>query len=275
LGYLQDKKLHWTAWDLHPAAGPTLISDWNYNPTPIFGVPVKEALTGVKAPASIIPVIDEGPTKAGQYDWMKRHQASVEHIKANKVDLLLIGDSITHGWGGPPSEGAYNVPGQDMWDKYFAPRNAVNMGFGWDGTQHVLWRFANGALDNIKPKAAMIMIGTNNVGGTSTADIVTGVTTIVQQLRRRLPETKILLLGIFPRDEKPDGKNRKQVIEINAELAKLGKTKDVTFLDIGGKFLTSDGTFTKDISPDSVHLTRKGYEIWAREVDPVLTKLMR
>lgn len=232
-------------------------------------------LLAQQKPSSVIPVINEGPTKAGDYDWMKRHHAVVEYLKTNKVDLLLIGDSITHGWGGPPSQGAYNVPGQDMWDKYFAPRKAVNLGFGWDSTQHVLWRFANGELDNIKPKAAMIMIGTNNIGWTSSEDIATGVKAIVDEIRRRMPATQMLLLGVFPRDEKPDGKNRKQVTEINQMISILGKTKHVTFLDIGSKFLAPDGTFTKDISPDAVHLTRKGYEIWAREVDPVLTRLMK
>lgn len=226
-------------------------------------------------PASVVPVINEGPTKVGDYDWMKRHQAVVEYLKANKVDLLLIGDSITHGWGGPPSQGAYNVPGQDMWDTYFAPRKAVNLGFGWDSTQHVLWRFANGELDNIKPKAAMIMIGTNNIGWTSSEDIATGVKAIVGEIRRRMPATQMLLLGIFPRDEKPDGKNRKQVNEVNQMISILGKTKHVTYIDIGLKFLAADGTFAKDISPDSVHLTRKGYEIWAKAVDPILTKLMK
>jgi len=235
---------------------------------------VKETLTGAKVPYTVIPVVDEGPTKAGQYDWPKRHEAAVQYIKNNKIDLLLIGDSITHGWGGPPTEGAYNVPGDAMWTKYFGSRNAVNLGFGWDGTQHVIWRLAKGEIDGIKPKAAMIMIGTNNIGWTPTDEIVEGVATIVSTLRRRLPDTKILLLGIFPRDEKPDGKNRKQVIEVNAKLAALQKVKNVTFLDIGPKFLDKDGNFTKEISPDSVHLTPKGYGIWAKEIEPTLSKLM-
>lgn len=272
--YLQEKRMNWTAWDMHPAASPILISDWFYNPTPWFGVPVLEALTGKKVPGTIIPVVDEGPTKAGHYDWPKRHQASVDYMKANKVELILLGDSITHAWGGHPMEGGHSVPGQDMYEKFFGSRKAVNLGFGWDGTQHVLWRFAHGALDHVNPKAVVIMIGTNNVGWTPTEDIVLGISTIVKQIRRKLPDTKILLLGIFPRDEKPDGKNRKQVIEVNARIKELGKEKNVTFLDFGNKFLQPDGTFSKEISPDFVHLTKKGYEIWAREMEPTLSKLM-
>jgi beta-glucosidase len=247
-------------------SGPPLVPEWNNNSTAL------EFQTAQKVPASIIPIPNEGPTKAGQFNWMKRHEAVVDRVKQGNVDLLLIGDSITHGWGGPPSEGAYNAAGPGMFEKTFGSQ-AVNLGFGWDSTQHVLWRLANGEVDGIKPKAAMIMIGTNNIGWTSTEDIVTGIRTIIKQLRKQLPETKVLLLGIFPRDEKPGTKARLQIAEVNAQISKIME-KNVTYLDIGPKFLEPDGSIAKETMPDFLHLSRKGYGIWSHEVAPILAKWM-
>jgi len=151
-------------------------------------------------PETVKPVIDQAPIDAHSYDWMARHNAVVDRVKQGHVDLLLIGDSITHMWGGVPEEQTIHGRGDYLWDKYFGSRNAVNLGFGWDRTQHVLWRFEHGEIDGIHPKVAVVMIGTNNMGTNSTDDIVTGIDTIVNQLRHKLPRTKVLLLGIFPRD---------------------------------------------------------------------------
>src|SRR5690349_1793025 len=189
-------------------------------------------------PETMIPVEDLAPTKAGDYDWLARHEAAVERVKKGSVDLLLIGDSITHGWGGEPKQGSGENP---LWDKYFGKRNAVNLGFGWDRTQHVIWRLEHGEADGISPKAAMIMIGTNNIGSNSAEDIAKGVGGILDVLKSKCPRTKVLLLAIFPRDEKPADKNRIAVAEANAKISELGKRRGVTFLDIGSKFTGADG----------------------------------
>lgn len=84
--------------------------------------------------------------------WMPRHQAVLDRVSQGNVDLLMIGDSITHGW---------ENSGKAVWDQYYAPRNAANLGFGGDRTEHVLWRLQNGEVDNIDPKLAVLMIGTN------------------------------------------------------------------------------------------------------------------
>src|SRR5205807_491305 len=90
----------------------------------------------------------------------------------------------------------------DVWKETFGPYNAYNIGIGGDQTQHVLWRLDNGELDGINPnpKVAMIMIGTNNLGNRDDEAIAAGVTKIVQEVHEKLPQTKILLLGIFPRN---------------------------------------------------------------------------
>src|SRR5476651_2371658 len=141
-------------------------------------------------PETVIPVIDEAPTKFKSYDWMARHNAVIDRVKQGNVDMILVGDSIMHMWGGVPQPGG---PGQPYWDKYFGSRNAVNLGFGWDRTQHVIWRLEHGEIDGISPKVAVLMIGTNNIGSNTPNDIATGIDTIVSLLRHRLPKMKILV----------------------------------------------------------------------------------
>jgi len=202
-------------------------------------------------------------------NWLKRHERFNERIKMGDVELLFIGDSITDAWSGPDD------PGEDQWNKRFAPRKAVNLGISGDRTQHVLWRLENGNIEGIKPKAAVLMIGTNNSNGNdhTAEEIADGIKAIVAKLRKELPETKILLLAIFPRGEKPNPQREK-----NAKASKLASEvadgKVVHYLDIGDKFLKSDGTLSKDIMPDSLHLSPKGYEIWAEAIEPEVAELM-
>ena len=199
--------------------------------------------------------------------WVKRHEAYNQTIKNHPdAQLLFIGDSITDAWSGP---------GKEAWNKHFAPRNAVNLGIGGDRTQHVLWRLENGNIDGVKPKAAVLMIGTNNSNGTdhTAEEIANGIKAIVAKLRKELPQTKILLLAIFPRGEKPNPQREK-----NARASKLASEvadgKMVYFLDIGEKFLQPDGSLSKEIMPDFLHLTPKGYQIWAEAIEPKVTELM-
>ncbi|CAN5424563.1 hypothetical protein BH11ARM1_BH11ARM1_05860 [soil metagenome] len=226
-----------------------------------------------KAPDTVIPAMDLAPMKFGSYDWFGRHDAVVDRVKQGKVDLILVGDSITNGLGGPPDKWSYGGPG-GLWDKFFGSRNAVNLGFGWDKTQHVLWRFNHGEIDGIKPKVAVVMIGTNNMGSDTSPEIAMGVTAVVDQLQTKLPGTKVLLLAIFPRGNKPDDKNRMQVAEVNKLIAPLGKRKGVTYMDFSAKFLDADGTLSKDVMPDFLHPNAKGYDIWTKEMEPTLAKLM-
>ena len=183
------------------------------------------------------------------------------------TELLFIGDSITQGWEG---NGA-----KDVWAKFYAKRKAVNLGIGGDRTQHVLWRLINAPLDGVKPKAAVVMIGTNNSNSedNTPGQIVDGVAAIIAKLRERLPNTKILLLGIFPRSENFTAQ-RGKLTQINQVLAKLDDGKNVHYLDIGHRFLTNDGILLADIMPDYLHLSPKGYEMWADAIEPKLAELL-
>ena len=198
--------------------------------------------------------------------WMQRHNAMNDRIKKGNVDLLLIGDSITQGWEGP---------GAKVWAEFYGKRNAANLGIGGDQTQHVLWRLDNGNIDGIKPKLAVLMIGTNNSHGNKPQEIADGVKAIVEKLRAKLPETKILVLAIFPRGENDQDRLRKVNDGANKEIAKLADDKMVFFLDIGPKFLDADGkTLSRQVMPDLLHLNEKSYRTWAESIEPKVKELM-
>jgi lysophospholipase L1-like esterase len=198
--------------------------------------------------------------------WMKRHESYLERARKGDVDLLFLGDSITQGWSSA----------KGVWDRYYGPRKAANFGIGGDRTQHVLWRIENGELDGISPKVVVLMIGTNNSRDDPADAIAEGVEAIVKDLREKLPRAKVLLLGVFPRGEKPDSNPaREKLAAVNERIKKLddgGKT--VKYLDIGGRFLNEDGTISKEIMPDFLHLSGKGYRIWADAMEPTLWSLL-
>ena len=197
--------------------------------------------------------------------WTKRHESFNKRVAQGNCDLIFIGDSITQGWEGR---------GKGVWAKHYAKRNAVNLGIGGDRTQHVIWRLDNGNLHRIKPKAAVIMIGTNNSGSNTSQEIADGVEVIVNQLRKKLPETKVLLLGVFPRGTNNSDKRRQVNEGANAIFKRLADGKAVHYLDIGPQFLEKDGTLSREIMPDLLHLSEKGYTIWAESIEAKLKELM-
>ena len=200
--------------------------------------------------------------------WKERHELLNKRAAeaGEKAQVIFIGDSITQGW-----EGA----GKEVWARYYAHRNAVNLGIGGDRTQHVLWRLDNGNLAGLKPKAAVLMIGTNNSNGedNSVEQIAEGVTAIVQKLREKLPQTKVLLLPIFPRSENPSPQ-RGKVLQVNQILQKLADDRNVIWVDFGYKFVQSDGTIPHDLMPDYLHLSPRGYDIWADSMEDKLSAIL-
>jgi lysophospholipase L1-like esterase len=204
-----------------------------------------------------------------------RHEKFLSIAKGGGVDVVFLGDSITAGW-----EGA----GKGAWTAMFAPLKAANFGIGGDRTQHVLWRITEGKeLEGIDPKAFVVMIGTNNVASDSADQIAEGVKAIVDELRKQKPKAKVLLLGVFPRasgigkEDKvaPAGKLQPKIKAINERIAKLDDGTHVKYLDIGGKFLDEEGGLTREIMPDLLHLSKKGYEIWAEAIDKPLADLLK
>jgi lysophospholipase L1-like esterase len=213
---------------------------------------------------------DAAGTQAEPRDarWVKRHEGFVADARKGGIDLLLLGDSITDAWRGQKA----------LWAERFEPLKAANFGISGDCTQHLLWRLRNGELDGITPKAVMLLIGTNNIGWNKQdeASTVAGITAVVNEIRSKSAATKILLLAIFPRGATSADPFRAQIRKINEEIAKLddgGKT--VRYLDLGAKFLAEDGSLPKDLMPDALHLSEKGYRIWADAVKEPLAELMK
>jgi len=214
---------------------------------------------------SAVATVEQAASWAVEW-WMPRHRAVNERLAEGNVDLLYIGDSITHGW-----ENA----GKTFWDEYYAPRNAVNMGFSGDRTQHVLWRLDHSNFENINPRLAIIMIGTNNSNGedNSAGEIADGIITICHKLRGQFPEMKILLLAIFPRGQEPSSQRVKNA-EASRLASRMADGDTIHFLDINNAFLTDDELLTEDIMPDFLHPNETGYKIWAETIEPKVAELM-
>jgi lysophospholipase L1-like esterase len=211
-----------------------------------------------QGPETVIPSPRDG-------SWMDMHRSFLDRAKKGDkepVDLLFLGDSITQGWND-----------NAVWKRFYGPRKAANFGIGGDRTQHVLWRIQNGELEGIAPKVVVLMIGTNNVSSGSADEIAQGVTAIVKAIREKLPRTRILLLGVFPRGEKPNP-GREKLAAVNAKIANLADGSNVTFFDIGKSFLNEDGTISGTVMPDFLHLSTRGYRIWADAMEPTLWQML-
>jgi len=191
--------------------------------------------------------------------WFQRmHAIYVGQTKNKKFDLCFLGDSITQMW---PA---------DMFGKHFGKYHAVNFGIGGDRTENVLWRLENGELAGTSPKVIVLSIGTNNVGMNTAEEVAVGITAVVRSLRTKCPQSRILLLGIFPSQDTPAEKTN----AINAIVAKLDDGKMIRYLDVGAKLLDKDGNIQDGVLGDGVQLTRKGYAIWAEAMNPVLAEMM-
>ena len=226
-------------------------------------------IAAAEAVEDILALKPEVQTAAwAQRWWMPRHEQKLAELKAAKqVDLLWVGDSITHSW---------ENGGRKVWDQYYAKRNPLNLGFSGDRTEQVLWRFDHGAIDGIAPKAAIVMIGTNNAGHRrdKAEHTAAGVKAIVDKLRTKLPETKILLLAIFPRGADNNDALRKLNDATNKIIAGYADDEHVFYRDISGVFLDDDGKLPREIMPDLLHPNAKGYAMWAEAIEPMVKELM-
>ncbi|MES2995581.1 MAG: GDSL-type esterase/lipase family protein [Verrucomicrobiota bacterium] len=229
----------------------------------------------VSPPANnaIVPV---SKLENDSYDWWKRHAA----ILANPVTnprIVLLGDSITHFWGGLPQSPGTPPRGPAAFEKTFGGQAVLNLGFGWDRTQNVLWRLDNGELNGLRPEFVVLNIGTNNFTGTKNArastpeETAAGIREIILRVRAKSPASKIILMGVFPRGKSPAAPERAIISALNSLLAKeWTSVPGVTFLDIGAKFLASDGSISPAMMPDGLHPNEKAYAIWGEALAPLI-----
>ena len=214
-----------------------------------------------RRPAAVVP------TPQTESWWTARHEHALARIRQGEVDLLLIGDSITQGWADE---------GRRIWDEYYGHRRAVNLGFNSDRTEHVLWRLDHGEIEGIAPKLAVVMIGTNNTGARHDppGETAAGIQAILTTLRTRLPGTKILVLGLFPRGASVDDPLRRLNQAINDRVRAYADNQQIFFLDLSRHFLDDRGRLSQDLMPDYLHPNERGYQVWANGMEEMIKTLL-
>lgn len=216
--------------------------------------------------------------KTGNARFFALHEKFLARTKSGPIGVLFLGDSITEGWGRAPH----------IWEHYYAKYQPANFGIGGDQTHHVIWRLENGELDGISPRVVVLMLGTNNSGQHTGEQIAAADKKIVELIRAKLPEAKVLLLSIFPRGPRKnkDGvvtyealldaqKRMAAITAANSAIAKLDDGKTIRFLDINARFLGNDGTIPNIIMPDQLHPNAAGYQLWAEAMQPLLDEMMK
>ena len=256
---------------LHP--NPEGAERWAQAMEPMLSELMGDASRDTEIPVNtaVVPV---PKLEDDSYDWNARH-AAVMRVKGDiKPEIVLIGDSITHFWGGEPRANQANGP--KAFASVFAPYRVLNLGFGWDRTQNVLWRLDHGELDGLHPRTVVIHIGTNNTSPTeharrnTPAEIVEGIAAICARVRSKTPGARIILVQVMPREEKPDNPRRAQIAGINRLLVEFAQANHLDLLDLAPKLLEPDGTLPRSLMPDFCHPNEKGYAIWADALRPLL-----
>lgn len=222
-------------------------------------------------PVSMVPASREDPAGSA------RQAVVLERARTSPpAPVVFIGDSITQSW---------EVEGSAVWRERIEPLGAVNLGVGGDRTEHVLWRLSQAPLGRLDPKAVVIMIGTNNVGHgrDDAAATLAGVRAVVGAVRAQVPAATVILCGILPRGAAMNAM-RGELLQVNQALAReYGAAGAATgpaaphggtvqFLDFGARFIEPDGRIAPDLMPDALHLSPKGYALWADAVMPHLNR---
>lgn len=203
---------------------------------------------------------------ANTYDWETKHNEVMQYNKMHTPQLVFVGNSITHFWGGQPT--APRVNGKESWAKYFGNKEAVNMGFGWDRIENVLWRVQHGELDGISPKQIVLMIGTNNLQYNTDDEIVKGLQFLIKAIQLKQPKSDILIMGILPRKDLEE-----RVSVLNKEIAKISTAMRVRFADAGKLFLNKEKKIEKSLFSDGLHPNALGYEKLGAFIEPQILKI--
>ncbi len=234
---------------------------------------IPAALAQTAAPVGRMhPDASAAMAKKDDGQFLKLHESFLARGQAGPIGVLFLGDSITNHWRIAP----------EIWNKYYGQFQAVNFGISGDTTQNVIWRIEHGELDGLHPRVVVLLIGTNNSGTNTAAEIFAADKKIVDLIRAKIPDTKVLLLAIFPRGPRakdgsgPNYAQRMAVLEpVNRQLATLDDGTNVRYLDLGPKFRGPDGKIPDALMADQVHPTVAGYQVWADAMQPLLVEMMR
>jgi lysophospholipase L1-like esterase len=195
----------------------------------------------------------------------QEHQRLPRTARPGAAGVVFLGDSLTSRWA---------TAGKPTWDRLFAPLDAVNLGVGEDRIENVLWRVRDGALDGLRPRAVVLLIGTNNLGHNTTGQVTEGLASLLGEIRQRQPGASVLLLGLLPRARAASSPARERIREVNRRFAGLADGERVRFLDVGGVLLEEDGTLSAALAPDELHLSAEGYRRLGAALGPVLASLL-
>lgn len=195
------------------------------------------------------------------YDWETRHREILTLNKTEKPNTVVIGNSITHFWGGLPK--GPRATGEDSWNKTFGMTGVRNMGYGWDRIENVLWRVYHGELDGYSAKKIFVNIGTNNLQWNKDGEILEGWKLLIEAIKFRQPDADLMMVGIYPRREQED-----RVRKLNVELKQLVKTMNVNFVDPGLVLAAKNGKIDETLFSDGLHPNASGYAILGKAFEP-------
>lgn len=272
-------ELAWRQHDGGHEAGPSWpaffewVSEYIKAPPPPAGV-VLTAVSSAEVPANSGARSTVQPLERTDENSRIAHQQLVVKAKSGGINLYFLGDSITRRWGSTDPQWSDLMAN---WKKNFFGWNAGNFGWGADGIRNMLWRIQNGELEGVNPKVIVILAGTNDVGnqlgGKQKIDrIVKEYQALVTTCREKAPKAKIIMTAILPRNDNPAV--MPEIRQINQELAKLANGRDIFSLDINDKLADSDGKLFDGMTIDKLHLSEKGYQVWADGLRPMLTKFL-
>lgn len=207
---------------------------------------------------------------ANAYDWDRRHETVLVRNQAINPELVFIGDSITHFWGGEPNE--RKGRGEDSWKAMVGSHVASNLGFGFDYIDNAYYRVQHGELDGITPRVIVVLLGTNNLGHRkdSAETCAENMRAFLALVRRKSPKAKLLLLGILPRG---DAQLNSVIAATNRLYSQMADDKHTWFADLTETFLPVGHTVSKELMPDGVHPSAKGYQLLGARIKAELEKM--
>ena len=197
--------------------------------------------------------------EAGNYEWKLRHHSRLDTLIASRPKAVILGNSITHYWGGTPDCKRKNGP--KTWDKIMAPAGFINLGYGWDYIENVLWRVYHGELDGFVAENVVLMIGTNNLKKNTDQEIVEGIRFLMKEIKYRQPEARIKLMGIFPRRN-----HEKRIEGLNRMLQAMTHQEGYRFADVTKQLVLKNGQVDESLFLDGLHPNEKGYKKIAKYI---------
>lgn len=218
----------------------------------------------VKAGDNAFTVDSREPVRPRLGGWWRTFTTRSEGAEAGVVDLVMVGDSITQGW--------VDRTGRDVLKARFGDLKVLSLGVSGNSVEDQLGTCLWGGLDGYRAKVVQVMIGTNNAGRDRPVRTADGIRQLLAVIRAKQPQARIVLIPIFPRGTAGD-RCRAENEQVNAIIRGFADGKTVVWKDFSGLWLDAAGNCTTNLMKDLLHPNARGYELWAREVRPLVDEL--